>query len=109
MKQPPGGSDLGNVFKVLADIFRQGGIKKLGRKGLCKSLMFLFLHVADGASGELAYPSKWPGKIYGYDDQFVDDVRRTFQACGIFLFFPIFNINEYVQAVLCCVRLLMIA
>lgn len=53
VKQPPGGSDLGNVFKVLADIFRQGGIKKLGRKGFCKSLMFLFLHVADGASRSL--------------------------------------------------------
>ncbi|GAB1316979.1 peptide transporter ptr2 [Madurella fahalii] len=33
-------------------------------------------------------------KAYGYDDQFVEDVRRTFQACGIFLFQPIFYIND---------------
>ncbi len=25
-------------------------------------------------------------KDYQYDDEFVNDVRRTFQACGIFLF-----------------------
>ncbi len=33
VKQPPGGSDLGNVFKVLGDIFAHGGIKRIGRKG----------------------------------------------------------------------------
>jgi hypothetical protein len=33
-------------------------------------------------------------KTYTYDDKFVDDVRRLFQACGIFLFIPIFNIND---------------
>lgn len=33
VKQPPGGSDLGNVFKVLGDIFANGGLKNIGRKG----------------------------------------------------------------------------
>jgi len=30
----------------------------------------------------------------GWNDQFVEDVRRTFQACGIFCFFPIQYIND---------------
>ncbi|TVY82059.1 Peptide transporter [Lachnellula suecica] len=29
-----------------------------------------------------------------WNDKFVDDVQRTFQACGIFLFTPIFFIND---------------
>ncbi|KAI1807230.1 POT family-domain-containing protein [Daldinia bambusicola] len=82
VKQPPGGSDLGNVFKVLGDIFANGGLKRIGRKGFW----------------DLGKPSvrKAAGstKVYVYDDQFVNDVRRTFQACGIFLFSPIWQIND---------------
>ncbi|KAK8040794.1 H+/oligopeptide symporter [Apiospora phragmitis] len=37
IKQPAGGSDLGNVFRVLADIFRHGGIRMIGRKGFWDS------------------------------------------------------------------------
>ncbi|KAI1768748.1 MFS general substrate transporter [Hypoxylon sp. FL1150] len=79
---PPGGSDLGNVFKVLGVIFRRGGIKKIGRHGfwdLAKPS-----HIA--ASG-LSIKTVW-------NDEFVDDVRRTFQATGIFCFFPIQYIND---------------
>ena len=74
---PPGGSDLVNVFRVITVCFRRGGIKKLGRHGfwdLAKPS-----HIA--AAG-LQIPTRW-------NDQFVDDVRRTFQATGIFCFFPI--------------------
>ncbi|KAI1843785.1 hypothetical protein JX265_001078 [Neoarthrinium moseri] len=82
VKQPPGGSDLGNVFKVLGDIFANGGLKRIGRKGFW----------------ELGKPSVLTAagstKTFAYDDEFVEDVRRTFQACGIFLFQPIFQIND---------------
>ncbi|KAK0610618.1 POT family-domain-containing protein [Bombardia bombarda] len=82
IKQPPGGSDLGNVFKVLGDCLRHGGIRSIGRKGFWEQGR-PSIRAAAGST-----------KVYTYDDQFVDDVRRTFQACGIFLFQPIFNIND---------------
>ncbi|KAI1379533.1 hypothetical protein F4677DRAFT_453086 [Hypoxylon crocopeplum] len=82
IKQPPGGSDLGNVFKVLGDIFAHGGLKRIGRSGFWE---------AGKPSVRKAAGST---KVYEYDDQFVNDVRRTFQACGIFLFSPIWQIND---------------
>lgn len=82
VKQPPGGSDLGNVFKLLGDIFANGGLMRIGRKGFW-DIGLPSVRVAAGST-----------KTYGYDDKFVNDVRRTFQACGIFLFLPIFNIND---------------
>lgn len=82
VKQPPGGSDLGNVFKVLGAAIKHGGLRKIGRSGFWDAAK---PSVRAAAGGTTAYP---------YDDQFVDDVRRTFQACGIFLFTPIFNIND---------------
>ncbi|KAF3062147.1 Peptide transporter PTR2 [Daldinia childiae] len=82
IKQPPGGSDLGNVFKVLGDIFAHGGLKRIGRTGFWE---------AGKPSVRKAAGST---KVYTYDDQFVNDVRRTFQACGIFLFSPIWQIND---------------
>lgn len=82
VKQPPGGSDLGNVFKVLGDIFAHGGLKRIGRKGFWE---------AGKPSVRRAAGST---KVYEYDDEFVNDVRRTFQACGIFLFSPIWQIND---------------
>ncbi|KAK9773884.1 putative Peptide transporter PTR2 [Seiridium cardinale] len=82
VKQPPGGSDLGNVFKVLGDIFAHGGLSRIGRKGFW-DLGKPSVRRAAGST-----------KAYGYDDEFVKDVHRTFQACGIFIFQPIFQIND---------------
>ncbi|KAI1197974.1 hypothetical protein F5X97DRAFT_323978 [Nemania serpens] len=83
IKQPPGGSDLGNVFRVLGDIFAHGGLKKIGRAGFW----------------DLGKPSvrrdAGSTKEYPYDDLFVHDVKRTFQACAIFAFSPIWQINDY--------------
>ncbi|KAI2468589.1 MFS general substrate transporter [Annulohypoxylon bovei var. microspora] len=79
---PPGGSDLGNVFSILGICFRRGGITRIGRHGfwdLAKPS-----HIA--ASG-LNIKTNW-------NDDFVEDVRRTFQATGIFCFFPIQYIND---------------
>jgi hypothetical protein len=76
VKQPPGGSDLGNVFKVLGDVLKHGGVKRIGRKGFW-DIGKSSLRRAAGSTHE-----------YAYDDQFVEDVRRTFQACGILSFSP---------------------
>ncbi|KAK0710765.1 POT family-domain-containing protein [Lasiosphaeris hirsuta] len=81
---PPGGSDLPNVFRVLAICFRRGGIKRIGRHGffdLAKPSNI----AAAGLDG--AYHVRW-------NDVFVEDVRRTFQATGIFCFFPIQYLND---------------
>lgn len=81
---PPGGSDLPNVFRILGIVFRRGGIKKIGRHGfwdLAKPSNI----AAAGLQG--TYKTHW-------NDQFVDDVRRAFQATGIFCFFPIQYIND---------------
>ena len=82
IKQPPGGSDLGNVFKVLGSALKHGGVRSIGRKGFWDKAK-PSVRAAAGST-----------EVYPYDDQFVEDVRRTFQACGIFLFLPIFNIND---------------
>lgn len=81
---PPGGSDLPNVFRVLGICIRRGGVTKIGRKGFWE-----FAKPSNIAAAGLAarYPTAW-------DDQFVDDIRRTFQATGIFCFFPIQYIND---------------
>ncbi|KAJ8128225.1 hypothetical protein O1611_g5411 [Lasiodiplodia mahajangana] len=79
---PPGGSDLANVFRVLGVVFRRGGIKRIGRKG--------FWDLAKPSEIEKAglnIKTRW-------NDAFVDDVRRTFQATGIFSFFPIQFLND---------------
>ncbi|KXX73667.1 Peptide transporter PTR2 [Madurella mycetomatis] len=81
---PPGGSDLPNVFRILGICFRRGGIKKIGRGGFWELAKPSDIAAA-GLSG--TYITKW-------NDQFVEDVRRTFQATGIFCFFPIQYIND---------------
>jgi len=81
---PPGGSDLPNVFRVLGIIFRRGGIKKIGRHGFWELAKPSNIAAA-GLQG--IHQTRW-------NDQFVDDVRRAFQATGIFCFFPIQYIND---------------
>jgi len=81
-KLPPGGSDLGNVFRVLGICFRRGG----------------FISVFKGGFFEPAKPSNIAASgrpiSVQWNDEFVDDVKRAFQACGIFCFFPIQYIND---------------
>lgn len=81
---PPGGSDLPNVFRVLGIIFRRGGIKSIGRHGFWELAKPSNIAAA-GLEG--VHPTRW-------NDEFVDDVRRAFQATGIFCFFPIQYIND---------------
>ncbi|KAG7285611.1 hypothetical protein NEMBOFW57_010240 [Staphylotrichum longicolle] len=81
---PPGGSDLPNVFRILGICFRRGGVKKIGRHGFWDLAKPSDIAAA-GLEG--VYHTRW-------NDQFVEDVRRTFQATGIFCFFPIQYIND---------------
>ncbi|KAH9879699.1 hypothetical protein IAQ61_001518 [Plenodomus lingam] len=79
---PPAGSELGRVFKLLGVIFRRGGIKRIGRSGFWalgkpSNIAAAGLHISTG-----------------WNDEFVEDVRRAFQATGIFCFFPIQYLND---------------
>ena len=73
----PGGSDLPNVFKVLGYCFSGGGILRIGRKGWWEPAKPSY-RAAHGLSEE----TRW-------NDQFVEDVKRSFQATGMFCFFPV--------------------
>lgn len=81
---PPGGSDLPNIFKILGICFRRGGLKKFGRHGFWELAKPSNIAAA-GLEG--VYKIEW-------SDQFVEDVRRTFQGTGIFCFFPIQYLND---------------
>lgn len=94
----PAGSDLGKVCRIIGKrslktnciftdlpsgiCFRRGGLKKLGRAGFW-----------DSAKPSVIAQSSSPMSV-PWNDRFVEDTRRTFQACGIFLFTPIFFIND---------------
>lgn len=78
---PPGGSDLLNCFKVLG-ICLKTNIHRFGRHGFWDAAK---PSVVEASGGVLNVP---------WNDEFVDDVRRTFQATGMFCFFPIQYIND---------------
>ncbi|KAF1991212.1 H+/oligopeptide symporter [Aulographum hederae CBS 113979] len=79
---PPGGSDLTNVVKIVKICFKRGGFLKLFKGG--------FLEQAKpSVIAESGKPLEVP-----WNDEFVDDVKRAFQATGIFCFFPIQYIND---------------
>jgi dipeptide/tripeptide permease len=73
----PGGSDLPNVFVVLKNCMRKGGVFRIGRRGWWEPAK----PSVQAAAGEKPTTR--------YNDQFVEDVKRTFQATGMFCFFPI--------------------
>lgn len=81
---PPGGSDLGNVCRVVGICFKRGGLKKMFSK---KQSFF------DAAKPSVIATSGHPITV-SWNDAFVDDVRRAFQATGIFCFFPLQSIND---------------
>jgi dipeptide/tripeptide permease len=79
---PPGGSDLGNVVRIVGICLRRSGPAKIFRGD--------FLSAAKpSVIAQSANPINVP-----WNDQFVEDVRRAFQATGIFCFFPIQFIND---------------
>ncbi|KAM3416292.1 hypothetical protein BST61_g7898 [Cercospora zeina] len=80
-KQPTG-NELSRVCRVLGVCFRRGGLFRIGRHGFWD--LGKPSHIA--ASG-LSITTTW-------NDEFVEDVRRAFQATGMFCFFPIQYIND---------------
>jgi dipeptide/tripeptide permease len=77
---PPGGSDLFNCFRVLGVCLKKG-VSRIGRHGFWEP-------------AKPSYIAEHGGDLVPWNDQFVEDVRRTFQACGMFCFFPIQFIND---------------
>ncbi|KAH8668735.1 putative oligopeptide transporter [Xylariales sp. PMI_506] len=73
----PGGSDLPNVFRVLGYCLRNGGLFRIGRKGWYEPAKPSY-QLEHG----LPVETRW-------NDQFVEDVKRTMQATGMFCFFPV--------------------
>ncbi|KAL3455358.1 POT family-domain-containing protein [Aspergillus heterothallicus] len=84
IRRPPGGSDLPNVIRVLKICLSNGGIFRIGRHGFWDAAKPSVI-AANGAQHRVQ--TRW-------NDQFVEDVRRTFQATGIFCFFPIQFLND---------------
>jgi len=78
---PPGGSDLYNCFKVLGICLRKNW-KRIGRHGFWEGAKPTVIAREGGT------------QVVPWNDQFVEDVRRTFQATGMFCFFPIQYIND---------------
>lgn len=85
--QKPGGSDLPNVFRVLGHCMNRGGIFRIGRRGWW-----------DAAKPSVIAAKGLPAETH-YSDEFVEDVKRTMQATGMFCFFPVqyWNDNGYVS------------
>lgn len=71
----PKGSEYPNFFRVIGRCLAGGGIFRIGRKGWWDSAR-PDVRAAKGLHTE-------------YPDQFVDDVKRTMQATGMFCFFPV--------------------
>jgi dipeptide/tripeptide permease len=86
IKKPSGGNQLVQFFRVIGTAFRRGGFKKFGRKGFWDAAKPSVL-TAHGITSV-------GGKSITWTDGFVEDVRRTVEACQIFLFFPVYVIND---------------
>lgn len=78
---PPGGSDLLNSFRVL---------------GICltKNTSRFCRHGFWEAAKPSVMAARGDTRVVPWNDGFVEDVRRTFQATGIFCFFPIQYLND---------------
>lgn len=73
----PKGSEYPNFFRVIGRCLAGGGIFRIGRKGWW-----------DAAKPSVRASKGLPLEDR-YTDQFVDDVKRTMQATGMFCFFPV--------------------
>ncbi|KAF2150195.1 MFS general substrate transporter [Myriangium duriaei CBS 260.36] len=79
---PPGGTNVVSAFRVIGVCLRHGGLTRFGRHGFWETAKPSVI-----AARGLNIRVTW-------DDQFVEDVRRASQACGIFCFFPIQYLND---------------
>jgi len=86
IKRPPQGNQLGQFFSVIGLAFKRNGLKGLFKHG--------FFDVAKPSRLAAEGITTIKGKPITWNDGFVEDVKRTIQACEIFLFFPIYNLND---------------
>jgi dipeptide/tripeptide permease len=86
IKKPPAGSDLGRFFRVLGTSIKRNGFKHFGKASYLDDAR----HSVLAAQGITTLS----GKKITWNEGFVEDVRRTLEACQIFLFFPLYNMND---------------
>ncbi|KAI9833920.1 MAG: hypothetical protein M1819_003429 [Sarea resinae] len=86
IKKPPSGNDLGKVIKIISMAIKKNGIWKFGRSGFLDAAKPTVL-AAEGVTTFRNKPIDWT-------DAFVQDVGRTFVACQIFIFYPVYNLND---------------
>lgn len=84
-KKPPGGSALQNVLKIAAVAIKESK-GQFWKKGFWQS--------ASPATLRDKGITTFRGQPITWTDKNIDDVVRTIKACGVFLYFPIYNIND---------------
>ncbi|KAG6815898.1 hypothetical protein H0H87_010377 [Tephrocybe sp. NHM501043] len=89
VKLPPQGSVVADSLKVGQVLISQAGIKKAWKGGdeFWNSAKPSQIEAAGGYKGKGNGWIKW-------DDDFVDEIRRTFKACKLFIFLPIFYMAD---------------
>ncbi|ODV81222.1 PTR2-domain-containing protein [Suhomyces tanzawaensis NRRL Y-17324] len=89
VKEHPQGSVLTNTFKILRVSYRGNWIKRM-REGT-------FWEYASPAKmaerGQIYYKTKTQSPIT-WNEQWVLDIKQTFNSCKIFIYFPIYNICD---------------
>ncbi|KAG6853088.1 hypothetical protein C0991_006982 [Blastosporella zonata] len=88
-KLPPQGSVVADSFRVGQVLISRAGIKKAWKGGddFWNSAKPTTIEADGGLKGKAAGWMKW-------DDDFVDEIRRTFKACKLFAFLPIFYLAD---------------
>ncbi|KAL2707159.1 Peptide transporter PTR2 [Kluyveromyces marxianus] len=64
--------------------------KPIGDNVIAKSFRVCFIALRNGFNLNRAVPSLNPEKEYPWNDLFVDEIRRAFKACKVFVFYPIY-------------------
>jgi len=82
VKMPPQGSVVPDTLRVLRICLKQGGWMKLGRGGDA--------WWGKAKPSNLALNGLAGQTVVHWDDQFVEEVRQTMNACVVFLLIPIF-------------------
>jgi dipeptide/tripeptide permease len=85
VKYPPDGSALTKVYKIVKTAVAQSKGKVWKKDFLNSAKPSLLAQQGITLHGK---------KEVTWTDKDVDDVKRTFVACGIFLYYPIYNIND---------------
>ncbi|KAL1980215.1 hypothetical protein VTN96DRAFT_4449 [Rasamsonia emersonii] len=81
-KTPPTGSELTQAVKIISVALRRNHFR------------FWKKNFWDAAKPSVLAAEGWNHINVDWDDKLVDDVRRTVAASSIFLYFPIWNLND---------------